>query len=143
MNRPVTPDHDAAPRDWRRISSFKPYVAGAVSTFAAALCALVLWHGTPEIVAIVIGVASVAFGLIALTCKVVHRRGPEYQVSSAFFSERIAAHDICMVVTKPGPLWTSIRIHLRRPIRFGWVVSFVPAQADFTPARSPENQHAH
>ena len=141
MSENVTRDQ-AAERGWRRISSFKPYVAGAVGTFLTALFALVLWHGRPEVVAIVIGTASVAFGLIALTCKVVHSRGGEYRISTAFFSETIGARDICMVVTKPGPLWTSIRIHLRRPIRLGWVVSFVPTHhagllAPHTPGKLP------
>jgi len=59
-----------------------------------------------------------------------------YVVSNFFKSEAIAFHDVCMVVEAPGVFWKTVRIHLRRPSRFGWEVAFVPRCATETsPAR--------
>lgn len=75
---------------------------------------------------LITGGASVALGLIALTTRVVHRRGDDYRVSTLFYSEVATVDEVCMTVTKKGTVWTRFRIHLRRPARFGWTITFVP-----------------
>jgi hypothetical protein len=69
----------------------------------------------------------VAMGVMALNCKVVHRRGTEYRVVTLLYAEVVSFEDVCMTVSNPGWLWTSLRIHLCRPARCGWRISFVPA----------------
>lgn len=39
--------------------------------------------------------------------------------------EIVTVDDVCMIVTKAGPSWKRLRIHLGRPARFGWALSFV------------------
>jgi hypothetical protein len=77
---------------------------------------------------LVVAGITVATGLIALNCKVVHKRGNEYRISTLLYSEVVTVDDVCMTVTKPGPFWPRFRIHLRRPARFGWAISFVPTR---------------
>lgn len=90
---------------------------------------MILFRGSNEAFPLVAGGSAIAFGLIALNCKTVHQRGRDYRVSTLFYSELVRVDEVCMTVRNPGPLWTRCRIHLRRPARFGWMVSFVPAAA--------------
>jgi hypothetical protein len=86
-----------------------------------------LFDSTTEALPLTTATFAVGIGLIALTCKVVQKRGNEYRVSTLFYNEVVTVDDVCMTVTKPGPFWTRLRIHLRRPARFGWMISFVSA----------------
>lgn len=66
-------------------------------------------------------------GFMAWKC--VRYGNRHYVVSDFFKSETISFDDVCMVVNSHGFLWNTARIHLRRPSRFGWTVSFVPVHA--------------
>ena len=127
MNSYVHPDASGTEGGWTRVSSFKPQLAGvaAIAAFAASL--LVLLREYAAVFPLIVGITLIALGLLALNCKVVRRRGKDYRISTLFYTEVVRVDDVCMTVTNPGPLWTRFRIHLRRPARFGWMVSFVPA----------------
>ena len=112
---------------WTRISSFKPQVVWGTLTCAISACLLILVREQTNALFLVVSGTIVAIGLIALNCKVIHRRGGEYRVSTLFYSETVRSDDVCMTVKNPGPLWTRLRIHLTKPARFGWMISFVPA----------------
>lgn len=114
---------------WKRISSCKPYLAGNLLIAAIALGALVLWRKESDFLPLMGGCVVVAAGLLALTFKVVHQCGDIYRVTTLFYVETISRDDVCLMVTRPGPFWTYLRIHLRRPARFGWAVSFVPVSS--------------
>lgn len=122
MNTPVLARSDDS--GWTRVSSFKPQLV-TVLLAAIAMCASIILFELRNPPMIAAG-TTVAMGLIALTSKVVHRRGNDYRISTLFYSEVATVDDVCMTVTKRGPLWTRFRIHLRRPVRFGWTVTFVP-----------------
>lgn len=114
---------------WRRVSSFKPQLVAVLLVAIAVwmtMSLLVSRNDLAPLVPIITGGAAVAFGVTALSSKVVHRRGNDYRISTLFYSEVATVDDVCMAVTKPGPLWTRLRIHLRRPARFGWTITFVP-----------------
>jgi hypothetical protein len=111
---------------WTRVSSFKPQVVTVLLAVIAACASVVLLDSHHNAVPLITGGTTVALGLIALTSKIVHRRGNDYRISTLFYSEVATVDDVCMTVTKTGPLWTRFRIHLRRPARFGWTITFVP-----------------
>ena len=112
---------------WMRVSSSKPYIIALVCTAIISLSFLIMVRARDSLVPLVLVGAIFALGLIALNWKVVFRRGNEYRVSTLFYSEIVTVDDVCMTVKNPGPLWTRIRIHLRRPARFGWMITYVPA----------------
>jgi hypothetical protein len=116
-------------RAWTRISSFKPQLAAMLIIAMVAFVAGALAGRESNAVPIITGGILIAIGFLALTSKVVHRRGNEHRISTLLYSEVVTVDDICMTVTNPGPFWTRCRIHLRRPARFGWRVSFVPTEA--------------
>jgi hypothetical protein len=64
-----------------------------------------------------------------VSSKCVRCGASHYVVSDLFTSETIPFNDVCLVVEAPGFLWQLVRIHLRRPSRFGWAVSYVPARS--------------
>ena len=68
-----------------------------------------------------------AIGFVSSKC--VRCGASNYVVSDFFTTETIAFNDVCMVVEAPGPFWDSVRIHLCRPSRFGWAVSYIPASS--------------
>jgi len=112
---------------WKRVSSFKPYVAGLLLTGIVAVCMLLVFRkGDARLLLVASGVI-IATGLIALNWKVVHQRGNHYRITTLFYTEEVTVDDVCMMVRNPRPLWTQMRIHLRRPARFGWMISFTPA----------------
>ena len=119
----VTRSNDSG---WTRVSSFKPQIVAALVLVIAFCSSFVLMEAQSDLIPLIAGGSSVAAGLIALTSKVVHRRGNDYRITTLFYSEVASVNDVCMTVTKPGPIWTKFRIHLRRPARFGWTVTFVP-----------------
>lgn len=126
MNRGLQITADSNESEWTRVSSFKPQLAAAFLAVIG-LCSLIfLLHERKELLPLVVTGITVATGLIALNCKVVHKRGNEYRISTLFYSEMVTVDDVCMTVTKTGPFWLRLRIHLRRPARFGWTISFVP-----------------
>jgi hypothetical protein len=110
---------------WRRVSSFKPHLV-TVLLVAVAVCASIALLESRNKTSLIAGGTTVVLGLIALTSKIVHRRGNDYRISTLFYSEITTVDDVCMTVTKRGPLWIRFRIHLRRPARFGWTITFVP-----------------
>jgi hypothetical protein len=118
----------ARPTDsgWTRVSSFKPQVVTVLLAVIAVCTSIFLLESQNNAVPLITGGTTVALGLIALTSKVVHRRGNDFRVSTLFYSEVATVDEVCMTVTKPGPIWTRFRIHLRRPTRFGWTITFVP-----------------
>jgi hypothetical protein len=128
MNSPLQRDSGEAKCGWTRVSSFKPHLAGVLVVGTLSACLLGLLRSHNDAWPLITAGTAIALGLIALNCKVVYQRGNEYRVSTLFYSEFVKVDDVCMTVTNPGPLWTRFRIHLRRPARFGWMVSFVPAQ---------------
>jgi len=73
---------------------------------------------------------GIAHALVAMagfaTWKHVRCGEDHYIVSDIFKSETISFNDVCMVVEARGFLWNTARIHLCRPSRFGWGISFVP-----------------
>jgi hypothetical protein len=111
---------------WTRVSSLKPQLFALSTVVAGACVSFSLTETRIEWITLVAGGIAVAAGLIALTSKVVHKRGNEYRISTMYYSEIVTVDDVCMTVTKAGPCWKRIRIHLRRPARFGWALSFVP-----------------
>ena len=110
-----------------RVSSSKPYVMGLVCTAVLSATLLIVVRTRDALLPLALAGSMVVFGLIALNWKVVYRRGNEYRVSTLFYSEIVTVDDVCMTVRNPGPIWTRLRIHLRRPARFGWMISFVPS----------------
>ncbi len=128
MNRGLQVAADSSEYGWTRVSSFKPQLAAALLAVIGLCSMIVLLQDAKEMVPLVVAGIIVATGLIALNCKVIHKRGNEYRISSLFYSEVVTVDDVCMTVTKHGPFWPQIRIHLRRPARFGWTISFVPTE---------------
>jgi hypothetical protein len=126
MTTPSNANAGANGHEWTRVSSFKPQIAAVLLVAAAASVFSVLLDDSKEAFALAAGALAAGTGLIALACKVVHRRGNDYRISTLFYSEVVTVDDVCMTVTKPGPFWMCFRIHLRRPARFGWMISFVP-----------------
>lgn len=120
---------------WTRVSSFKPYLAAALVICAISISALVCWGGSENSFPLITGCSLVAFGLIALQAKVVYRRHDEYRVATLFHLETVTLEDICMTVKNPRPFWTILRIHLNRPTRFGWAISFVPLPTFYNSTR--------
>lgn len=116
---------------WTRVSSFKPCFLAVLLTGFASACLMVLLRKYHEAVLLITAGTAIGFGVIALNCKVVHRRGNEYRITTLFYSEVVKAEDVCMTITHPGPFWTRFRIHLKRPARFGWRVSFISADEAF------------
>ena len=112
---------------WMRISSSKPYIIALVCTAIISVTLLIMVGARDSLLPLVLAGPLIALGLIALNWKVVYRRGNEYRVSTLFYTELVTVDDVCMTVKNPGPLWTRIRIHLRRPARFGWMITYVPA----------------
>ena len=110
-----------------RVSSSKPYIIALVCTAIISAPLLTMVHARDGLLPLVLAAPMIALGLIALNWKVVYRRGNEYRVSTLFYSEVVTVDDVCMTVRNPGPIWTRIRIHLRRPARFGWMITYVPA----------------
>lgn len=111
---------------WQRVSSCKPYVIPSSVVLGLALVVLLVWGGEEIVRFAVIAGVIVFLGLLALNVRIVHKRGNVYRVSTLFYSEAVTVDDVCLTVKKPGPLWTWFRIHLRKPARFGWSISFVP-----------------
>lgn len=122
---------DGTDAGWTRVSSFKPQLFAVVVTAVVSACLLVLFREHHAALPLVTGGLVMALGLIALTCKVVQTRGSDFRISTVFYSEVVRVEEVCMTVTHPGALWTSYRLHLRRPARFGWMVSFVAADKGF------------
>ncbi len=119
---------------WTRVSSFKPQIFAVLLLVIAVCSSVVLLGASNHLAPLIAGGTTAAISLIAFTSRVVHRRGNDYRISTLFYSEVATVDEVCMTVTKPGPLWTRFRIHLRRPARFGWTITFVPtdeALADF------------
>ena len=115
-----------------RVSSIKPQIV-AVLLVITAVCSSIVWLGASnDLIPVIAGCTTIATGLIALTRKVVHRRGSDYRISTLFYSEVATVDDVCMTVTKTGPVWTRLHIHLRRPARFGWTISFLPTDEALT-----------
>jgi len=115
---------------WTRVSSFKPYLAGFLLTAAVSVCLMIILREHSSALPLIIAGTVVALGLVAMNSKVIYKRGSEYRITTLFYSEVVTIDDVCMTVTNPGTLWTRSRIHLRRPARFGWMVSFVPASEE-------------
>lgn len=122
----------------QRVSPATPWTV----TLLAALSAGV---AVPAVVWRVLSVGQIPWALLALglalagvslTAALMGKRVQlgkrHYAVSNFFKSEAIAFHDVCMVVEAPGVFWKTVRIHLRRPSRFGWEVTFVPRRATET-----------
>jgi hypothetical protein len=115
-----------------RISSLRPHLAvlavavGAWIAFGAGVWRLL---SSGEIPWALFGLGT-AHALVALagfvTWKHVRCGDDHYIVSDLFKSETISFSDVCMVVEARGFLWNTVRIHLCRPSRFGWGISFVP-----------------
>src|SRR5690349_14205277 len=105
MTTPSNANAGANGHEWTRVSSFKPQVAAVLLVAAAASVFSVLLEDSTEAVALVAGALAAVSGSIALACKVVHRRGREYRVSTLFYSEVVAVEDVCLTVTKPGLFW--------------------------------------
>jgi hypothetical protein len=110
-----------------RVSSSKPYIIALVCTAILSVTLLFMVRTRDALLPLVPAAPMIALGLIALNWKVVYRRGNEYRVTTLFHSEVVTVDDVCMTVKNPGPIWTRIRIHLRRPSRFGWMITYVPA----------------
>lgn len=116
---------------WTRVSSPKPYLFGLLLTGIVAACLLAAMREHEVVWPLTAAGTMIATGLLALNWKVVHKRGNDYRVATLFYSEVVTVDDVCMTVTHPGRLWTRFRIHLRRPARFGWMISFVPVDKSF------------
>jgi hypothetical protein len=117
---------------WTRVSSLKPYVIGLLLIGIAAACLIRLLPEHDAVIPLVTAGISIAAGLMALNWKVVHQRGNDYRITTLYYSEVVTVDDVCMTVKNPGPFWTRLRVHLRRPARFGWMISFVPAHKSST-----------
>jgi hypothetical protein len=126
-HRDTTSDPPAA---WMRVSSSKPYI---VCIAIISLTLLIMVLARDSLWPLVLAGPTIALGLMALNWKVVYRRGNEYRVSTLFYTEVVTVDDVCMTVKNSGPIWTRIRIHLRRPTRFGWMITYVPANPRATP----------
>lgn len=116
----------------RRISSLKPQIAVVLATiisatfFGASAQQMFVFNRVPWILLTLGGGhALVALAGFALW-KRVDAATEHYVVSDFTKSERISFEDVCMVVRGQGLIWKSVRIHFRRPTRFGWSVSYVP-----------------
>jgi hypothetical protein len=83
--------------------------------------------GAVDWVKLMLGGAHVAIAVVASLAWQRVRRGPTYYVvSDPFRSERIGFGEVCLMVNAPGLMWNRTRMHLVRPCRFGWSVTFVP-----------------
>ena len=116
---------------WTKVSSSKPFVIGLLATGILAGFLISLLADQDALLPLVAAGAALVTGVIALNWKVIHRRGADYRITTFFYSEVVTVDDVCMTVRNPGPFWTRVRIHLRRPARFGWRFSFVPADQSF------------
>lgn len=115
-----------------RISSRKPDIAIGLATLIAAICfgaaskQLLASNEVPWILLTLgIGHLLVALAGVALWKRVQSDAG-HYVISDFIKSERIPFENVCMVVQSHGLIWESIRIHFRRPTRFGRSVAYVP-----------------
>ncbi len=52
-----------------------------------------------------------------------------FTVSDLFRSEEVLFEDVCLVVPGTGVFGDVMRLHFRRPTRFGWGVVYVPRDA--------------
>jgi hypothetical protein len=123
------------PDSVQRISSLRPHIvvflavlASAVALSSALRQAISSGHMPWAMLAL-----GAAHGVVALAgfmaWKRVRRGARHYVVSDLFKSEAISFDDVFRVTEARGFLWKTVRIHLRRPSRFGWDVSFVPARS--------------
>lgn len=60
--------------------------------------------------------------------KCVRRGAQHYLVSDLIRSECISRDDVCLVVQARGLVGNRVHVHFRRPTRFGWSISYVPAR---------------
>ncbi|ODU23765.1 MAG: hypothetical protein ABS95_03180 [Verrucomicrobia bacterium SCN 57-15] len=111
---------------WEKLSSCKPFFTAALFIFIAGILVLGFYPRNSLALVSVAGIASVSIGVLILACKQVHRRGEEYRVGTLFHQEIIPSDDICMIVQSSLLGLPLRRIHLRKPTRFGWVVSYMP-----------------
>jgi len=115
-----------------RISSRKPQMVVVLATMIAAIS---LGAATKQLLAsnhvpwtlLTLGIGHLLVSLAGFAMwKHVHSDAEHYVVSDFIKSERIPFENVCMVVQTRGLIWKSIRIHFRRPTRFGRSVSYVP-----------------
>lgn len=78
----------------------------------------------------VLGITSALAAVVPFVAwKQVWRGERHYMVSNLFKSEVISFDDVCLVVEARGLIWNTVRVHFKRPTRFGWDVNFVPARS--------------
>ncbi|MGV3773243.1 MAG: hypothetical protein ACO1QB_10110 [Verrucomicrobiales bacterium] len=120
-------EHTKAKAEWMRVSSWKPFgiLLGSLCLTTAMLGWILKGASSPTRWVALSGM--IAFLLLAASrVKIIYKKENEYKLATLFWSETISPHDICMIVSKRGVFWTSMRIHVTKPTRLGWVVSFVP-----------------
>lgn len=72
------------------------------------------------------GLAAVAVGTFWKNVRV-GRNG--FTISDLFRSEEVSFEDVCLLVPGRGLFGNVMRVHFRRPTRFGWGVGYVPRDA--------------
>ena len=125
-------DHSQPCDPLQRISSLKPQVLAVLTALVAAGAAIFALspmsseRSSRMSAAIAFVHTFVAIATIT-TWKNVRYRDRNYVVSDLFKSESISSQDVCLAVEARGLLWNAVRIHFKRPTRFGWHISFIPA----------------
>jgi hypothetical protein len=74
-------------RAWTRISSFKPQLAAMLVIATVAFVGVAFAGRESDAVPIITVAILIATGFLALTSKVVHRRGVEHRISTLLYSE--------------------------------------------------------
>lgn len=117
-----------------RISSLMPQAVMLFALIGAAAAfsfTTKQWHtsGRMPWALLVLGIVHAFVALAGFVMWKRVRRGPDhYHVSDFIRSETISLADVCMVVEERGLIWNTAHIHFKRLTRFGWSVSYVPAQ---------------
>ncbi len=76
-------------------------------------------------IGIIDGLAAVVAGTLWKSVRV-GRSG--LTISDLFRSEEVSFGDVCLLVPSRGLFGNVMRVHFRRPTRFGWGVGYVPRE---------------
>jgi len=130
LSGPSNQDRDG--KQLARISSRKPDMTTGLATLIAAICfgaaakQLLASNQAPWML-LSMGIGHLFIALAGFVMwKRVQSGAGHYVISDFVKSERIPFENVCMVVQSHGLIWESIRIHFRRPTRFGRSVAYVP-----------------
>jgi hypothetical protein len=125
----------------QRISSPAPrFVALILGLMASAILILSVQEATSQRAFWLLLFLAFAHGVASVTCaaawKQVWRGEHHYHVSTPFKSGAVRGEDVCAVVEAPGVFVNVLRIHFRRRTRFGWTISYLPANSALSPTLS-------